>query len=455
MSLKAAWLWLLCLAAQQAWSASLPMKPVMNFTLQGIPQAYLRTAEKLVSRCFGNDNSVPQRLAELLASSTVQFENMTRPPPAFLPPLPLLSGIIFMNKADENFFSSLEMLRNISGGDPQNLLCPLHSMAAPLAWSILLGSGSAVDPARFRLLLWGAEPLIRLGLQPDSLSALPTAGLNALQRETVMAMFNQHYDALPPDARGALLHWVKHCVAMEMFNCSIGQPMGNGGKSEKDPRVKCPPRLQWLKAHTMAVLGRFLSLVPPSEVEDIQSDELCRFFNHSVSKSMFSNMYDLNHSQGRSLLSKLMTGCLDPAHNEESISRLGALACFYDNVGALSDNASRRGLLQRQLLEKVLGSGPLTKQMMVTLGPAAPALSLAQLSSLSAADIQDSLPSLARVSWRREQASALASRYLSRVQISSPGDLLKMGTLVTGVSSAVLGTLKGDQLLRTSGLEEA
>ncbi|KAK1154636.1 otoancorin [Acipenser oxyrinchus oxyrinchus] len=463
----AAWLWILSVAAQQAWTTSLPMMPAMNFTLQGFPPAYLRTAERLVSRCFGNGKPSTAHPGFSVSSSTVQFVNMTRPLPVFLPPLPLLNGMIFMNKADENFFRSLEMLRNISGDVPHSLLCPLHSMAAPLAWSTLLGSGGAVDPARFRLLLWGAEPLIRLGLQLDSLSALPMAGFNAGQRETMMGVFNQHYDVLPPGDREKLLHWVKHCVAMEMFNCSMGQPMGNGGKSEKDPRVKCLPRLRWLKAHTMAVLGRFLSLVPPSELEDIQSDELCCFFNHSLSESMFGNMYDLNHSQGRSLLSKLMTGCLDPAHNEESIGRLGALACFYDNVGALSDNASRSLLpllsdcrnpgikqLQRQLAEKVLGSGPLTKQVMVTLGPAAPALSLAQLSSLSAADIQDSLASLARVSWRREQASALASKYLSKVQISSPDDLMKMGTLVKGVSSAVLGSLKGDQLLRASGLEE-
>ncbi|MGH0185510.1 UNVERIFIED_CONTAM: hypothetical protein FKN15_018169 [Acipenser sinensis] len=181
---------------------------------------------------------------------------MTRPLPVFLPPLPLLNGMIFM------------------GDVPHSFLCPLHSMAAPLAWSTLLGSGSAVDPARFRLLLWGAEPLIRLGLQPDSLSALPMAGFNPGQIETMMGVFNQHYDVLPPSDREKLLHWVKHCVAMEMFNCSIGQPMGNRGKSEKDPRVKCPPRLRWLKAHTMAVLGRFLSLVPPSELEDIESDEV-------------------------------------------------------------------------------------------------------------------------------------------------------------------------------------
>ncbi|KAK1149795.1 otoancorin [Acipenser oxyrinchus oxyrinchus] len=75
----AAWLWILSVAAQQAWTTSLPMMPAMNFTLQGFPPAYLRTAERLVSQCFGNDNSIPQRLADLLGSSTVQFVNMTRP----------------------------------------------------------------------------------------------------------------------------------------------------------------------------------------------------------------------------------------------------------------------------------------------------------------------------------------------------------------------------------------
>ncbi|XP_051778548.1 uncharacterized protein LOC127526646 [Erpetoichthys calabaricus] len=495
--------------------------------LNGFPPGFIPQTENVVSRCYGNDKSLPENLENLIVKSILQIGSMMAANAL------KINQTALVNKSDNNntmmmpmnmsmnmnmnmsmnmnmnmsmnmnmnmnmnmpmdmntimnmhqnmtmmkpgnivnctfFLVMLELIRNTTNETQglvtaKNPFCPLLSFAAPLAWEALVTDTNYMNHSLFQLMLWSAQPFIQFGLKPEKLSSMAPKFFMGSHRKLAMDMFNKFYDNMPQGAKEKIVQWVKSSVIMETLNCTMGNQMTSEAGMIKG---KCPEQPVWLKSDALSSLGRFLPQISDSDLDQITADELCKFFNQSTFFDTFKQMYDLNQKQGKMLISKLSSQCLNPKMSESVFARLGALACFYDNVGSLNKNQSQILLPQMSgcknpgtnkiitdMMKTAMGSEPLTAQMLKTLGNTTKGLSVSQLCSMNGSDIRNSIEDLGKISWTKEQSTALVQKYIKEVKTPSSSDLVKMGKLIKGVPCSVIQNMKGDQLFNIAGLED-
>ncbi|XP_069040908.1 otoancorin [Lepisosteus oculatus] len=452
-----------------------------NTTMEGLSSSLLHFTDQaysLMTNCTGKGQGVP--MVQSLNMTVLGVNDTTNPMSHFLNLLQILSPgktpvlsykdnstgtplllmsmhwnvtQALMNCSD--IFHFLSMMRNVTG----ELECFLRAFIAPVSWDMLAGNGSGLSPDQFRLLLWGSQPLL---LGPRANLSLPSQ-LPRQHLELMMGMFHDVFESLSPDMRNDVLKWIRPRLVQSFFNCSLDSPRS----TPKLGTEMCSPKLNWLSSSVMAVLGRFLTLLPPSELSGVDTHQFCQFFQSPKFPDSFTGTGPLNPEVGRRLLDQLRSHCLNTSQDSDDLTRLGSLTCFYDDLQPPSDSLSQKILSHLQvcnnsridkvkqlLVKKVLGSGPVTQQVLQSLGSVASSLSVSQLSNLNLSSIRDSLSSLRAVRWNPAQAKALANKLMQDVKELTPSVLQSMGSVIRGLGSKLLRSVKGgDELLRTGQLD--
>ncbi|MBN3317667.1 OTOAN protein, partial [Atractosteus spatula] len=374
-----------------------------------------------------------------------------------------------MNCSD--IFHFLSMMRNVTvSAPPGGLECLLRAFIAPVSWDMLAGNGSGLSPDQFRLLLWGSQPLL---LEPRANLSLPSQ-LPRQHLELMMGMFHDVFESLSPDMRNDVLKWIRPRLVQSFFNCSLD---------------RSTPKLGTAKGPSSRSKFLFLGLSGVIQISTVYN--FCQFFQSPKFPDSFTGTGPLNPEVGRRLLEQLRSHCLNTSQNSDDLTRLGSLTCFYDDLQPPSDSVSQKILSHLQvcnnsridkvkqlLVKKVLGSGPVTQQVLQSLGSVASSLSVSQLSNLNLSSIRDSLSSLGAVRWNPAQAKALANKLMQDVKVSvsqypslsltplshtvspqslselTPSVLQSMGSVIRGLGSKLLRSVKGgDELLRTGQLD--
>ncbi|XP_067832206.1 otoancorin-like [Heptranchias perlo] len=352
--------------------------------------------------------------------------------------------------------------------------CMGRSRSSETAWELIRANLTNLGLADLRLLMWGATPFLK-GVTDEVFKGLPIVRNNSLV-QVMMQALRRLYHKLRGDDRSDIFNWVKEsllpiqCPAVS--NRTDEERLsgdGNLGTTANElPSGSCGP--DWIDEHTLSMLGLFLIDAPPTDFGYITPQQLCQLFNDSGFAEGISGMFDIDPSRGKLLLSKLMGQCVNPRELKD-VLRLGALACFYDDVGSLG-NGSARELLSHlkacsneearknvEMLTLALAKeNPLDEELLTALETEASALYSTQLANISDQDVRDSVSDLGRRrGWTDGQSRLLIGKFLKAGgQISSGTDLMRMGTLIKGLPSNVLRNLSGEQFLLAvkEGLED-
>ncbi|KAG5856457.1 hypothetical protein ANANG_G00008160 [Anguilla anguilla] len=373
----------------------------------------------------------------------------------------------------------IALIRNISDG-PQ---CFMRAFMAPFSWMVLKDNGSEIDPSQFKMLLWVAKPFIQ-DMLPSEL-VLP-AHLRPPQLAEMVNMFSEVYSSLTPKHHDKIHKWIMDQIRPNNFNCSKNPPkptqrpdhtQGHGpGKSEDRPQIPLPAqgqddngpcqRKNWLNATEMEMMGQFVTLLPVAEFENTPKDELCAFFWKPRFQTSFRGV--VPRPLGRMLLKMLKKCFTESSEFPQHLDRIGSLACFFDDPKALNSSESsvllsrlrecdnpESVMLKKELLMKVSsqGNGPLSPDILQSVGSAASVLSMSLLNRFTPSAIRDNLPSMGKAQWNPAQAKVLADMLMKEATEVSGNELISLGSVVRGVSSSLLRKAKLTGLLGTEEMD--
>ncbi|KAJ8398523.1 hypothetical protein AAFF_G00427780 [Aldrovandia affinis] len=244
---------------------------------------------------------------------------------------------------------------------------------------------------------------------------------------------------------------------------------GEGAPGRPGRPPYCRPRMKWLNATVMEMMGRFLTLLPGKEFKDIPSDQLCIFFRKPQFPTSFRGVGGVPPSLGKKLL-ETVKGCFqDGQEFLQHLGRLGNLACFYDDPKSLNASMSeillsqleecensRSNKLKKKLVLTIVSSqrgGSLSPQLLQYMGTAVSVLPLSQLNKFKPSDLRKAIASLRRAKWMLAQAMFLARHLLNDTKSVSGQDLLNLGSVVRGVTTSVLRKFKAKKLMETGELD--
>uniref|UniRef100_A0A8C1DW98 Otoancorin n=1 Tax=Cyprinus carpio carpio TaxID=630221 RepID=A0A8C1DW98_CYPCA len=387
----------------------------------------------------------------------------------------------------------IDLMRNSTEG-PR---CFMRAFMAPLSWMTIMQNGTDLNKEDLTKLLWVAKPFLET--IPPSSFVLPVFSQSS-QLVKMMKVFGEVFSVLSEEQRNAIIVWVKERVAQNEFKCVLKAPAFSilPSGSLKKPIIqnvtsvkammnvmsipgaegtqhsminavpKCPPRMLWLKANVLTMMGPFLSRLSLEEAKTIPKEELCEFFRTPDFSSSFQNVSGMQPALGRILFQRLKQECSSSDNFTHYMDRLGSLACFFDGAPSLNLNLSRKLLSQidtcnnpdidkvkRQLVQKILekddhSSSP---EILLSLGSAVSVLPLSRLSHFTSEDLNNTLTSLSQASWSPAQAKTLAKKLLETAKNISGEKLLSLGTMVRGVASSLLKNVKAEGLLGNEALK--
>lgn len=364
--------------------------------------------------------------------------------------------------------------------------CFMQAFVSPLAWLAVLRGSAGLRPQDFSKLLWAARPIMQ-SLSPRKMR-LP-AYLDQEQLKEMMALFSEMFGALSERQRGRIRDWLKARVLENDFNCTLGHPSGSYSykpRMQAGPGVftlspegqtrrpyawrpvrpklgRCAPKTAWLNRKVLRIMGRFLSRLPPQEVNVIPQEELCEFSKSSDFPRAFESVGPIQASLGRALLARLKKDCTSKQDFLQLTKNLDSLMCFYDDKVESLDEAHSKQLLsqlqrcqntvsnklKRQLVRKLISSAGVSvgEDLLMSLGSAAATLPPSRLGRFPAEVLNATLSSLSQAPWSPAQASTVAKALLKKAKRLSSKTLLSLGTLARGVNSAVLRNISGKELL--------
>ncbi|XP_073702595.1 otoancorin [Garra rufa] len=468
-----------------------------------LPADFREMAKKLMSTCFKKGYWMPLMNNSLNSS----YGQMMESPISFLPELlsslpqsfPSHHTMQFNETTDEQdaSWNFVDKMRNCTNmGHMINLMrnstegprCFMRAFMAPLSWVTIMQNGTELNKEDLTKLLWVAKPFLET--MPPSSIVLPAFSQSSHLAE-MMKVFGEVFSVLSEGQRNSIIEWVKERVAQNEFNCSLKSlavsnlPSGSPQKPNSKfffylsnlclsvvfsavRNQQCPPKMLWLKANVLTMMGPFLSRLSLQEANTIPTEELCGFFKTPNFSPSFQNASGIQPSLGRTLFQRLKLECSSSDNFTHYMDRLGSLACFFDGAQSLNLNLSRKLLSQidtcnnpeidkvkRQLVQNILekddsSSSPAILQ---TLGSAVSALPLSRLSRFTSEDLNNTLSSLSQVNWSPSQAKTLAKKLLETAKNISGEKLLSLGTMVRGVASSLLKNVKAEGLLGTESLK--
>lgn len=366
-----------------------------------------------------------------------------------------------------NLGHMIELMRNTTDGH----LCFMRAFLAPLSWMAIMQNGTDLNNNNLMKLLWAAKPFLET-MPPSNFVLPPISQISNL--DAIMKMFGEVFNVLSEDQRNEIIGWLKERLAESEFKCLLKPPLSSllppksqGFKPPLSSLPKCTPKMPWLKAKVLTMMGPFLSRLPLEEIKTIPKEELCAFFRSPDFSPSFRNIGGIQPALGRALFQRLQQECSSGNNFTQQVERLGSLACFFDNFQSLNATLSMKLLSQldacdnseiakmkRLLVQKILeNSTSLSREMLQSLGSAASVLTLSKLSSFTSEDLTKTLASLGQAKWKPAQARTLAMKLLDETKNISSEKLLSLGSVVRGVSSGLLRKVKAEGLLGNEALK--
>ncbi|XP_052474541.1 otoancorin isoform X1 [Carassius gibelio] len=477
-----------------------------------LPADFREMAKKLMSRCFMKGHLVPVMNNSLNSSYGKMMESPISIFPELLSSLAQSflshSNLLFNETAVEqesawniaekmlnctNMGHIIDLMRNSTEGPS----CFMRAFMAPLSWMTIMQNGTDLNKEDLTKLLWVAKPFLEA--MPLSSFVLPVFSQSS-QLAKMMKVFGEVFSILSEEQRNAIIGWVKERVAQNEFKCVLKAPVfsvlssgslektiirnGSSFKAKMNPMnvpraertqystndavPKCPPRMLWLKANVLTMMGPYLSRLSLEEAKTIPKEELCEFFRTPDFSPSFQNVSGMQPALGRTLFQRLKQECSSRDNFTHYMDRLGSLACFFDGAPSLNLNLSRKLLSQidtcnnpeidtvkRQLVQKILekddhSSSP---EILLSLGSGVSVLPLSRLSRFTSEDLNNTLTSLSQAKWSPAQAKTLAKKLLEAAKNISGEKLLSLGTMVRGVASSLLKNVKAEGLLGNEALK--
>ncbi|XP_060726717.1 otoancorin [Tachysurus vachellii] len=349
--------------------------------------------------------------------------------------------------------------------------CFMRAFVAPLSWVAIVQNATQFNPEQLRKLLWAAKPFLEMS--PSTLMLPPT--LNVSQLSEMMQMLNEVFVSLSGEQRNNIRRWIKDRVTENDPSCAINHSLSGVPSSSMPVQPAmlnaslpgCQPKMPWLKAEVLKVMGRFISQLPEADVRSIPPEELCKFFQSPEFPFSFS-VGGMQTVTAQTLMQRLKQECFNAKQNfPNQMDRLGYLVCFYDEPQSLNSTLIKKLLhqlggceysgtdeMRKQLVRKLMSDGePPTSEMLHSLGSVMSVLSPSVLSSFSRDALNSSMSSLIQTEWKPAQAKILVQKLLEKVKDINGEKLLSLGSMVRGVDSDLLKNVKAQGLLGSEGLK--
>ncbi|KAF7708236.1 hypothetical protein HF521_017293 [Silurus meridionalis] len=350
--------------------------------------------------------------------------------------------------------------------------CFMRAVLAPLSWLVIIQNATQFDTEQFQKLLWAAKPFLEMS--PSSLTMPPA--MQGSQLAEIMQTFNEVFVSLSEEQRNNISRWMKERVMEADPSCGPNRSLSNSVSSPQMPAHPsminsssgCQPKMPWLKADVLRMMGRFISRLPEAEVRGIPPEELCKFFQSAEFSFSFNNISGMQNAIAQTLMQRLKLECFNAKQNfPNQMDRLGYLICFYDESQLLNAThikmllphlegceSSNINEMRKQLVKKLMSDGePPTWDMVHSLGSAMSVLSPSILSSFNKDNLDSSIFTLSQTEWKPAQAKILAQKLLEKVKEISGEKLLSLGSMVRGVDSELLKNVKASGLLGSEGLK--
>ncbi|XP_062847690.1 otoancorin [Trichomycterus rosablanca] len=352
--------------------------------------------------------------------------------------------------------------------------CFIRALVAPQSWMTIVTNATQLDVGNLKKLLWGARPFLETSSTP---LVLPQT-VQMPQLAEIMKMFNDIFSSLTERQQDQVRQWMKDKVIDNDPSCKLNQsrsvlssiltPMLPVKPGLFNPLSDgCPPKMPWLKADSLKIMGRFVSQLPVDEVKAIPTDELCKFFQTPEFLQSFSNVGKMNTGTGRIFLQRLKLECLKQNFLNQ-LDRLGSLLCFLDDTQGLNDTLSKKllsqlgdcdnsgnDMIKRELVKKLTVDflAPPTPELLQSLGFGVSILPPSKLSNCSFDALNKSMFNLRQADWNPAQAKILAQKLLQTTKNITGENLLFLGSMVRGVDSEALKKVKAQGLLGNDGLK--
>ncbi|XP_040901377.1 uncharacterized protein otoa [Toxotes jaculatrix] len=351
-----------------------------------------------------------------------------------------------------NLTHMIRLMRNSSEASA----CYIRAFVAPMSWTTLTIQGeNKVDSDNYDTLLWAAKPALED--MPSSKMTLPTK-VEGQNMKKMMEMLQEVYDPMSEDQRTQVAKWVKEQISQNYFNCTTMPP----SDSRSTHTERCKPSLEWLDEEAMTLMGPYLSLLTPDDVDSSPKEKLCAVFLSAKLKSSLSRATQMNPRLGKKFLQKVQECFSGKTGLQEHVDKLGTLACYYYDAPDLNADLSQKLLsqldncddpritqLKKRLINSVMSNSS-TAQALLELGSSVTLLSPNQLSTLSSTDLKEVLKNLGpNIQWTQSQLHTLVKKQLGdkRCKEVSREELMALQPVVGGLPSCVLKHLKAREIL--------
>ncbi|KAF4088505.1 hypothetical protein AMELA_G00082860 [Ameiurus melas] len=451
-----------------------------------LPQDFKEMAKKMMTICSMKGYSPPILKDSMLNSSFFIPNEMTVGNPisifaSLLSSLPPLSSPIAKPNETDLALNITEKMCNSSNlpqmidhlwNTTEKTHCFMRAFLAPLSWVAIVQNATQFDPEQLRKMLWVAKPFLEMSNY--SLMLPPT--LQGSQLPLMMQTFNEVFVSLSEGQRNDIRRWMKARVTENDPSCAPNNsltgvpspPMPVQHSMLNSSISGCQPKIPWLKAEVLRMMGRFISRLPEADLRGILPEELCKFFQSPEFQFSFSNVSGMQTANAQTLMQRLKQECFNATQNfPNQMDRLGYLVCFYDDPQSLNATLIKKLLhqlggcepsgideMRKQLVRKLLSDGePPTSEMLHSLGSGMSVLSPSILSSFSRDSLNNAMFSLSQTEWKPAQAKILVQKLLEKAKDISGEKLLSLGSMVRGVDSDLLKNVKAQGLLGSEGLK--
>ncbi|KAM4579953.1 otoancorin isoform 2-T2 [Odontesthes bonariensis] len=350
-----------------------------------------------------------------------------------------------------NLPAMIKMMR--SSSEPS--ACYMKAFVAPLSWSALTArtEDSNFDSNDYDSLLWAAKPVLED--IPYATMKLPPK-VEGKNMKKMMNMLREVHESMTDDQRSEVLNWMKEQITQSQFNCTMRPPP----KEKSAPIHRCKQSLKWLDLDALTMMGPYLTLLSPDDVDSSPKEKLCDFFRSAQFNSRMTRATKMKPSLGKKFIQRIQE-CFSEKQFPENMDKLGPLACYYD-APDLTPDLSKNLLaqledcdspitskLKKRLINSVMSNSS-SAQALLDLGSSVTLLSPKQLLAVPKKNLKDVLKSLGpSIKWTRSQLHILVKKQLGDKKCAEMlgKDLMALQSVAAGLPSCVLKNVKAQEIL--------
>nr|XP_014339521.1 PREDICTED: uncharacterized protein LOC102351306 [Latimeria chalumnae] len=327
-----------------------------------------------------------------------------------------------------------------------------------------------------------------------------------------MGFFNNVYENFSQDIKEKIFDWAKNCVVKQILGCSTGRQAHRGkdntggqacngkegtgrqacsGKkgmrgqaSSGEEGMGCQGSSSEEGTEGQASSDKNSTGGQASSSEDdaggqassseegmvrhgSSSEEgmLCNYTENPLFPMISRNWFKLSQLQGKMLITKIKEHCLNFSQ-EDAVSRLGVLSCYFDNFPALSPMQIEQLMMQldhcrnwkaQKLREDILHKFILNKgnmsEILSSVASMNKTIPKSLLRNLSNSDVFNFVHCLGQMQdWSPAEAKNLVKMYISGGgKVLTAAKLQQLGTLVKGLPCDIIQNISGSELLAALG----